>query len=81
MSETITVYTTPTCAPCRRLKRGLDEAGVSYREVDVNSDPTLGARIEAATGGYRIVPTVTVGERLLVNPPVVEVLKAVVTAN
>lgn len=81
MSQTITIYTTQTCGPCRRLKRGLDEAGVTYREVDVNTDPVLAARIEAVTGGFRTVPTVAVGEALLVNPHLGEVLKAVVTAN
>lgn len=73
----ITVYTTQTCGPCRRLKRGLEEAGVAYREVDVNSDPGLGARIEAITGGFRIVPTVEIGGDLMVNPLVEEVVEAV----
>ena len=81
MSDQLTIYTTQTCGPCRRLKRGLEEAGVTYREVDVNTDPVLAARIEAATGGLRIVPTVAVGEALMINPPLGEVLKAVVTAN
>ena len=81
MSETVTIYTTRTCGPCRRLKRELEEAGVTYREVDVNAHPTLGARIEALTGGFRIVPTVEVGKELMVNPPLIEVLKTVVSAN
>lgn len=81
MSKSVTVYTTRTCGPCRRLKRGLDDAGVRYREVDVNTVPHLGARIEAITGGYRIVPTVEVGDDLLVNPLVDEVVEAAVTAN
>ena len=73
----ITVYTTQTCGPCRRLKRGLDEAGVAFREVDINHEPAVATRIEQATGGYRIVPTVEVGHRLLVNPPLDEVLDLV----
>lgn len=74
MSDNITVYTTSTCGPCRRLKRNLQEAGVSFREIDVNTEPEVARRIEAATGGYRIVPTVRVGERLLVNPPASDVV-------
>ena len=69
MSDYVTVYTTSTCGPCRRLKRTLEEAGVTYREVDINTEPEIARKIEAATGGYRIVPTVHVGGRLLVNPP------------
>ena len=36
-----------------------------------------GRRIEQQTGGYRVVPTVEVGQRLLVNPTAVEVTEAV----
>ena len=74
MSNGIIVYTTQTCGPCRRLKRGLDEAGVSFREVDINHEPEVARQIERATGGFRIVPTVQVGSRLLVNPAVDEVV-------
>ena len=77
MNDGITLYTTQTCGPCRRLKRGLHEAGVDFREVDVNVAPDMAHRIEQATGGYRIVPSVVVGERLLVNPRVEEVLDLV----
>ena len=74
MNEVI-VYTTETCGPCRRLKRQLVEARVPFREVDVNRAPEVGARIEAATGGYRIVPSVEVGDHLLVNPSVPQVIE------
>lgn len=68
MSTQITVYTNKTCGPCLRLKRRLDEAGVSFREVLIDDDPATAQRIEAATGGYRTVPTVEIGGRLFVNP-------------
>lgn len=77
MSERITLYTTQTCGPCRRLKRGLHEAGVVFREIDVNIAPEVAQRIERATGGYRVVPSVAIGDRLLVNPRVDEVVSLV----
>ena len=77
MSKGITIYTTQTCGPCRRLKRGLDEAGVAFQEIDVDGAPDVARRIEQATGGYRIVPSVAVGDRLLVNPRVDEVVRLV----
>jgi glutaredoxin len=62
----ITIFTTTWCGHCRRLKRQFDEAGISYSEVD----------IEVASGGFRTVPTVEVGERLLVNPTLDHVKEA-----
>lgn len=46
--------------------------------VDIDSDEHAhhGRRIEQLTGGYRMVPTVEVGTRLLVNPSVAEVTEA-----
>ena len=76
MTQPMTVYTTTTCGPCRRLKRQLVEVGIPFREVDVDDHPEFGARIEAATGGYRTVPTVELAGRLLVNPSVPEILEA-----
>ena len=80
MSDRITLYTTETCGPCRRLKRRLGDAGVPFEELDINAHPAAAGRIEEITGGYRIVPTVQVGERLLVNPSVDEVLDVVATS-
>jgi mycoredoxin len=72
----ITLYTTEWCGHCRRLKRQLDELGIAYREVDVDEDPDSGRRIIETTGGYRTVPSVDVGGRLLVNPDIAEVGRA-----
>jgi mycoredoxin len=76
MSNPITVYTTRACGPCRRLKRQLSEAGIGFREVDLDARPDVGARIETLTGGLRIAPTVDVGGELLVNPSARQVAAA-----
>ena len=71
----VTMYSTTWCGYCRRLKRQFDETGIAYEEIDVD-DPEhrhLGDRIIEATGGYRIVPTIDVGGKLLVNPSLKEV--------
>lgn len=72
----VTMYTTEWCGYCRRLKRQLVEAGVDVLEVDVDVHHEHGNKILAATGGYRTVPTVEVGTRLLVNPTIGEVKSA-----
>jgi len=69
------MYSTTWCGYCRRLKRQFDEAGIAYDEIDVD-DPRhqhLGERIMEASGGSRTVPTVAIGDRLLVNPSLKEV--------
>ena len=74
MSDEVTLYTSQTCGPCRRLKHRLEEAEVAFREVDINDAPAAARRIEEVTGGFRIVPTVEIGGSLLVNPDVGEVV-------
>lgn len=75
MAHQLTVYTTTTCGPCRRLKRQLSELEIPYKEIDVNEHPEFDARIKAASGGYRTVPTVEAAGRLLVNPSIREVVE------
>lgn len=74
----ITMYTTPWCGYCRRLKRQLADEGIPFQEVDVDAaaDPHVDERIIAASGGFRTVPTLEVGDRLLVNPTLREVQAA-----
>ncbi|MGH2787545.1 MAG: glutaredoxin family protein [Actinomycetota bacterium] len=72
----MTLFSTEWCGHCRRLKRGLEEAGIDYREIDVDADESAAAAIMIATGGPRTVPTVAVDGRLLVNPSVGEVVHA-----
>ncbi len=74
--QAVTIFTTTWCGHCRRLKRQFDEAGISYSEVDIEADPSRAADIEDASGGFRTVPTVEVGERLLVNPTLAHVKEA-----
>lgn len=75
-AETVTMFSTTWCGYCRRLKRQMDEAGIAYREVDLDDDPTHDERIIARTGGFRTVPTLEIGDELLVNPTIREVEEA-----
>ncbi len=57
MSE-LTVYSTTWCGYCRRLKLQLDEAGIAYREIDIDRDPEAAAFVQQVNGGNQTVPTV-----------------------
>jgi len=55
---TVTIFTTTWCGYCRRLKAQMDDAGIAYREVDVEEHPEAADFVEHVNGGNRTVPTV-----------------------
>ena len=55
---TVTMFSTTWCGYCRRLKAQMDDAGVAYREVDVEEHPDAAAFVEQVNAGNRTVPTV-----------------------
>ncbi len=55
---TVTMFTTTWCGYCRRLKAQMDDAGIAYREVDVEQHPDAADFVEQVNGGDRTVPTV-----------------------
>ena len=57
MSAKVTMYTTPWCGYCHRLKGQLDRAGVEYDVVDIEQVPDAAAIVERANGGNQTVPT------------------------
>ena len=54
---TVTVYTSgPACQACRLTKRRLDQAGITFTEIPIDSDPNI---VEAAQYlGLRTAPIV-----------------------
>ena len=64
--EEVTVYTTPTCPWCNKVKSYLKNKGVSYQEVDVVEDAEAAQRMVDLTG-QRSVPVITKGDRYIVG--------------
>lgn len=62
----VTVYTTPTCPWCDRLKGYLREKGVSYNEQDVAGDREAARRMIELTG-QRSVPVTVVDQHVVVG--------------
>ena len=77
MTQPVTMYTTVWCGYCRRLERQMTAAGIAFRKVDIDIERDFGDRIQAATGGYRTVPTIEIEGELLVNPSIAQVEAAV----
>lgn len=72
----VTVYWRPGCPYCSYLRRGLRRAGLPRREINIWKDPVAAAAVRAHAGGNETVPTVTVGELVMVNPTTDEVIDA-----
>ncbi len=71
------MYSTIWCGYCRRLKLQLDEAGIGYREVDIEADPEAAAFVSTVNGGDHTVPTVVFPDgRAKTNPTFDEVRDA-----
>ncbi len=52
-----TMYTTPWCGYCHRLKSQLDREGIVYDVVDIEQDPTAVQIVMSANNGNQTVPT------------------------
>ena len=54
----VTIYTQPSCQPCKAVKRWLDRRGIIYNAVDVTENPDDLEAIKAL--GYNAVPVTVV---------------------
>ncbi len=73
----LTMYSTTWCGYCRRLKKQLDESGISYTEVDIEEDPTAAEFVGSVNGGNHVVPTVKYRDgSTATNPSLVQVKQA-----
>lgn len=78
---TLTIYSTPWCGYCTRLKRQLDREGVTYRDVDIEQDTAAAGYVAQVNGGNLTVPVVTLPDgTALTNPPLKDVLRGVTRA-
>ena len=55
---TITMFSTPWCGYCRRLKTGLDREGIAYTDFDIEQSPASAGYVMSVNGGNQTVPTV-----------------------
>ena len=75
MSAAITMYSTPWCGYCHRLKGQLERAGIEFVEVDIEQQPDGAAVVEKANNGNQTVPTLVFPDgSALTNPSVAQVM-------
>jgi mycoredoxin len=71
---TFTMYSTPWCGYCHRLKSQLDREGISFEMVDIEQQPAAAAIVEQANGGNQTVPTLVFSDgSAMTNPSLAQV--------
>ena len=74
MSQPVTMYTTPWCGFCRRLKSQLAREGIEVAEVDIERDTAAADYVMSVNGGNQTVPTIVFPNgTALTNPSAAQV--------
>src|SRR4028119_1756658 len=74
MPDTFTMYSTPWCGYCHRLKGQLNREGIEFAVVDIEQHPEAAAIVEKANRGNQTVPTLVFSDgSALTNPSVAQV--------
>lgn len=75
MTQPLTMYTTPWCGYCRRLKSQLAREGIEITEVDIEREPAAAEYVMTVNGGFQTVPTVLFPDGSTLTNPSVRAVK------
>ncbi len=74
MSETFTMYSTPWCGYCHRLKGQLRREGIDFAEVDIELQPEAADIVEKVNHGNQTVPTLVFADgSAMTNPSLAQI--------
>ena len=74
MSAAFTMYSTPWCGYCHRLKAQLTREGLEFDVVDIEVTPDAASIVERVNNGNQTVPTLVFPDgTALTNPSVAQV--------
>ncbi len=62
----VTVYSTPSCSWCTRLKTYLDSKGIRYRDIDVSKDQKVAEEL-VRKSGQKGVPQTDINGQIIVG--------------
>ncbi|MET7276897.1 mycoredoxin [Kribbella sp. NPDC005582] len=75
----VTMYSTPWCGYCHRLKGQLKRAGIEFVEVDIEQVPEAAKLVEKVNNGNQTVPTLVFADgSALTNPSVAQVAEKLI---
>ena len=71
---TFTMYSTPWCGYCHRLKSQLDREGIAFDMVDIEQQPDAALVVEQVNNGNQTVPTLVFSDgSAMTNPSLAQV--------
>ena len=76
MSASFTMYSTPWCGYCHRLKAQLSREGIEFDEVDIEATPEAAAIVAQANRGHLTVPTLVFRDGTALTTPSVAAVRA-----
>lgn len=80
MSGTFTMYSTPWCGYCHRLKSQLEREGITFEMVDIEQQPDAAFIVEQANNGNQTVPTLIYSDgSAQTNPSLIQVKEKLAT--
>jgi mycoredoxin len=78
----LTMYSTPWCGYCHRLRGQLDREGIGYTVVDIEAQPEAADIVERVNGGNQTVPTLVYADgSAQTNPSLAEVKAKLASLN
>ena len=73
-SGTLTMYSTPWCGYCRRLKSQLGREDIFFEEIDIQQDAVAAEYVMKVNGGNQTVPTLVFPDgSALTNPSLAQI--------
>lgn len=75
-ASTFTMYSTPWCGYCHRLKAQLKREGIAFDEVDIEQVPEAADIVEKANNGNQTVPTLVFADGTALSNPSLAQIKA-----
>lgn len=76
----VTMYSTPWCGYCFRLRKQLDREGIAYDVVDIEQVPEAAQVVERVNDGNRTVPTLVYPDGTAQTNPSLDEVKAKLAA-
>lgn len=74
--SSFTMYSTPWCGYCHRLRSQLDREGITYDVIDIEQHPEAAVTVQEVNNGNQTVPTLVYADGSAQTNPSLAQIKA-----